>query len=591
MSAPAGETLTKASSLTVGGNEEFHLSVLVDFIDDALEVHYTPQKIEQMMTIFRDIGVRRVYWQHYGGLRANWSLWTGHGSTKASRATIQSLEGMPIRVAIQKARKAGLEIYAVIRPYETGISETVPAGSAPASQHRGAPRLGGPAVMLMNFPLDHPEMRIQRRMTNVPANVDSIPIRSIRLFKSDAAETRITADTIEIWTSSDNYQYQKKDVAFTVSETVEPAGHDFVSHGKVRTAAGTPIRVLTLNGLDLKDRYILVTTTFDDSAGDFQNCGTEIIRAYDDAGIEIPTTIATSYGGWKPNRKFRTGGLSFDTAHGSENLLLDCDNSSAGGGFVAICRGKNEFLPGALSPAYPEVRNYWMEFVRECVDAGVDGIDMRVQNHSTWTDEPFAYGFNPPVVDAYQERYGVNILNSEYDAKLLADLRGEYYTAFLRSAAELLHGRGMKLQVHINTDLLSPKFSRKVNPFSYPRNVTFDWEQWLTEGIADEATLRSLVLTPEDIASDSLTQRVVNRCRELNVPLHYNRYLTQVGPTFNALRDEIKRIHKQAAFQSFILYEGKRLVAADGPQSVKLTGGRYGTYAEWKQLQSRLAVK
>ena len=89
--------------------DDFYLSVLVDFIDDALEIHYTPEKIQQMMEIFKQVGVKRVYWQHYGGSRANLRFWSGYASTQASRDTIQSLGGMPINVAVEKARKVGLD--------------------------------------------------------------------------------------------------------------------------------------------------------------------------------------------------------------------------------------------------------------------------------------------------------------------------------------------------------------------------------------------------------------------------------------------------------------------------------------------------
>lgn len=67
MALPASADETSVSQnkthSTATSHDDFYLSVLVDFIDDALEIHYTPEKIEQMMTIFKQIGIRRVYWQ------------------------------------------------------------------------------------------------------------------------------------------------------------------------------------------------------------------------------------------------------------------------------------------------------------------------------------------------------------------------------------------------------------------------------------------------------------------------------------------------------------------------------------------------
>jgi len=45
---------------------DFILSTLVDFVDDAKEAIYSPQNIKEMMFALRDMGVKRIYWIHYG---------------------------------------------------------------------------------------------------------------------------------------------------------------------------------------------------------------------------------------------------------------------------------------------------------------------------------------------------------------------------------------------------------------------------------------------------------------------------------------------------------------------------------------------
>ena len=133
-----------------------------------------------------------------------------------------------------------------------------------------------------------------------------------------------------------------------------------------------------------------------------------------------------------------------------------------------------------------------------------------------------------------------------FDLNRLAELRGEFYTEFMRSVSARIHEANKKMQVHINTDLLSPDYTHKINPFTYPRNIHFDWEKWLETGIADEVTLRSLVLRPEQLASDPYSQLVINKCQDLRIPLHYNLYLTQVGPAFEDLQREIELIQAGA---------------------------------------------
>ncbi|MFT4689910.1 MAG: hypothetical protein ACI9OD_002122 [Limisphaerales bacterium] len=552
----------------------FHLSVLVDFVDDALETHYTPAKLDRMMELFRDMGIRRVYWVHLGGAREG-MFWSGRGSNDASRRTITSLDGMPITGAVRSARKAGLEIYGYLKPYEGGMSYSLPAGSPQAAESPGPSRLGGPVACATRFVREHPELRIRRRMTDLPDGVATVPIRRLRLIKNDDAPTRIREKHLEIWVSPDNFRYQRKEVEFDLQDSIE-------------SIAGKRVRVLQLDGLNLNDNYVLVTTNLRDEDGSFANHATRLIKAQGPAGQELPISVATEYCVWKPNRNFRNYGLEFDTGgFRAKNSFLDVDSSSGNRGFIAFCRGRNEYSPGALCEAYPQVRQHWLSLVQECLDAGVDGIDFRVQCHSTWTDEPFAYGYNEPIVREYRRRHGADIPISQFDTDLLAELRGGYFTGFLRNAATLIRGHGKRMQVHVNLDLASPEFSHRINPFTYPRNIKFDWHRWLTEGITDEVTFRSLVLRPTELKTHAPSRRMIETAERSGLPLHFNRYLTQAGANFEDLKKEIEVIRDDGRFKSFILYEGKRLIGPDGEHSVKLRG-KYGTMEQWKRLARSL---
>ena len=56
----------RARSLDAVRNSEFYISACVDFYDDAIKGPYTPELIEQMMKTLKEMGVKRVYWIHYG---------------------------------------------------------------------------------------------------------------------------------------------------------------------------------------------------------------------------------------------------------------------------------------------------------------------------------------------------------------------------------------------------------------------------------------------------------------------------------------------------------------------------------------------
>jgi len=571
---------------------EFYLSVLVDFIDDALEVHYTPEKVRQMMGVFKQVGVKRVYWTNYGGARTE-MFWRGYGSTEFSRKTVASLGGLPIRAAVAAAREAGLEIYGYIKAYDTGMSYSLPEGSPKAARHGGVPRLGGPAPCVMRFVRDHPELRVRRCMRDIPADIDSIPVRRIKLTKKDDSPTRIRKDNLEIWVSPNNYRYERKEVDFAFREEVEALERPIIDiNGRTVTSKGEKVRVLHLEGIrvdgsassGLTDKYILVTTNLRDKDGDFSNCGMDMIEAYGPDGKQLPISVASAFCLWRPNRNFRTYGLEFDSGYGKIPVSLGQDSSSGIQGFIAFCRGKNEFLPAALCEAYPEVREFWLSLVRECLDAGVDGVDFRIHAHSTHTDEPFAYGFNEPIVEEYARRHGVDISKDAHDPDLLAQLRGDYYTQFLRSASALIRAAGKKMQVHMAGAQMFPDPPFAVPHWIFPCNIKFDWERWLAEGIADEVTIRCHSVPPRKLHESAFSQKVIETCRAKGLPLHFNRYL----PPFEELKEEIEIIRRDGRFSSFILYEGKRLVGPDDKDGVKLRGGRHGDRDDWVQLRTSL---
>ena len=113
----------------------------------------------------------------------------------------------------------------------------------------------------------HPELCIQHRGVTLPEPENNNPIATIKLYKSDNASTRITGGNLQIWTSPNNYQYQRQSVSFQFQDTTETAAEDIRDiNNTLITRAGDPVRVLTLSGLNLSDPYVLVTTDFSDAA-------------------------------------------------------------------------------------------------------------------------------------------------------------------------------------------------------------------------------------------------------------------------------------------------------------------------------------
>ena len=128
------------------------------------------------------------------------------------------------------------------------------------------------------------------------------------------------------------------------------------------------------------------------------------------------------------------------------------------------------------------MQGYWLRCVEEMLAAGVDGIDIREENHSTHTDEPQAYGFNHVVLARCRAGHD---LQSE-----VARVRGEAYTDFLRQAKARLSAGGARLRYQLNMDYFRPA-PPACRALAFPANLHFDWQCWLAERLFDEAVLRS----------------------------------------------------------------------------------------------------
>ena len=101
--------------------------------------------------------------------------------------------------------------------------------------------------------------------------------------------------------------------------------------------------------------------------------------------------------------------------------------------------------PGLPCHAAKGAQNYCLAEIRELIDRGAEGISLDLTSHQVgfWSDElgpsrPNSLGFNPPLVEAYEKRYGVNVLKEEFDKPKWHALHGEFFTGFLqRVKAEL----------------------------------------------------------------------------------------------------------------------------------------------------------
>ena len=560
--------LSLASTASVRGQapradgRPFRLEVLVDFADDVLVAGraLTPADLDALMAELAGWGIRRVSWAYYGD---------GHGGqlTPAGYADPHPLEGdpsdwqyfgatyrrlgNPLQVAVAAGHRHGLEVYAYYKPYETGPAISFPSGSPEAKQWGLLPCIGGRLAWMDPFVLKHPELRIKRRTDDIPAWAADATIATIRLVKRDAAPTRITRDHLQIWTSPDNYRYRRVTPKFAWSESIERSRQEVRDNrGNLLIQRGDPVRVLTLSGLPLRDRFVLVTTDFAGGQPDFVNSGLAIVTMFDPQGREIPGTVATGGTIWGQRlMDFRRAGLTFDYGWDAEPVTLDGPNASGHRGMIAFARGRNDYLPAALCESEPAVQEFWLRCLDEMIAAGVDGVDFRDEDHSTHTDHPQDYGFNEVVLRKARALPGDLLQN-------IAEVRGQAYTEFLRLCRARLNRAGKRMRYNLNLDYYRPHPPAN-RLLAFPANLRFDWQRWVDDGLLDEAILRFFSLPFDSIFTDPIAQAMLGRCAGRGLPLVVNRY---IGDSYYfrhtpTLPSELLRVKSDGRFAGFIFYE------------------------------------
>ena len=553
----------------------FLIATTIDFPDDCQHIPFTEALLTQLLDRFQWLGVRRVYYNYYA-LAGMWQIFAA--GSPAIRQTLATL-GDPMPLISRMVHARGMEFFAIIKPYETGMSNAVHASSEQAQASPGLPCLSGVYTEVEDWVKARPELRVQVRTGDIPTGLAAIPVTRIQLRQRDMTPIRIAPHHLEIWTSADNHTYHKQDLAFTVTESVENCPHNVVDiFGNGVTNQGESVRVLNITGLHLLDPFIAVTTNLNDDTGTFRNTASAMLRAFGPNDQPLPIIVGSHKATWRRPRDFRSGDLAFDAGIGDAYVCLDANNqrpicphclergiSDCGlatifpdmpicrDGIIAFAKGRNEYLSGSLCEGYAEVQAYWLAWISDCIAAGVDGVDIRISNHSSWTDTPELYGFNEPVLREYARRYGVNPAVAPYDPELLGEVRGDLYDGFLRAAKRRLAAAGKALHLHLEFESFRPD-APQARWRTRPGNMAFHWQRWLREGLPAEVQLMGASWTPERALTDPLVQEMVHSAVSHNIPAHLRRYMwwSRDGKTH---ADSLAHVYQQPGIAGYNLYE------------------------------------
>lgn len=556
----------------------FMLATAIDFSDDCKDITFTPRLLEDLLDAIVSLGTSRIYWNY--DQPGQWNTVARDRPTMNAARTTENFGGYDnlIATAGRLIRERDMEFVAVLRPFEMGLSSTIPRRSR-SSQ---LAHIGGFVASLDPWIEGNPELRMRAWMGDVPNDLSAHFIGRIQLRSVDMTDVRIGPNDLQLWTSDDNETYLPLDVPMSLVAGVDASSRvvpDLL--GGVVTPLGAQVRTIDIVGLRIRAPYIALTTRFTDTDATFRNTAIEMVRVFDTNDRPLPVVVASHKSTWDRPRNFPNSSLEYDGGVGDFLVRLDTDfrrvhcndcrlrgvsdcmqlplepdEAECRDGVIAFAVGRNEYVPGQPSESYPGVQAEWMRWVDASLAAGAQGIDIRISNHSGWTNEPGLYGYNSPVIDAFEVAHGRAPRHPD-DQEKVGILRGDMYTDFLRRVRSRLDAAGARLHHHLEVESWrsdSPLARRRTQAGS----LRFDWRRWLREGLLDEATLMGVTWLPDRILSDSLTSGISSLARDNRIPLNLRHHMfqSQDGATH---AERLETAYSSKLVDGYILYDSASL--------------------------------
>lgn len=515
--------LRRETSVNTGSIQA--IDIAVDFGDDMVPAAWTPQMLKDYFRLFKDRGIRRVFWIYNGsptdGVWEN-NRWPWR---KNIQKTLKNFGSSFLRQAVIAAHQTGLEVIAVCKLFEGAwFSREAPEYIDEGKFHM----IGGNLIAGYDFVAEHQECCFR----HAPVQPAGTP-RFLEIVHQGMSLKQ--KPELTLYTSADNRRY-----------TPCPAAVQQVAANRWR---------FDLQGISAP--FFAVAN----AGGVLVNAAKDIIRLYDDFGREIPATP-----GFTPRicrvqtenhledgvkqMDFREYGFLFDnSSNGSpvpSCIFVACAQKlhpvGLGGDIpaMAIAPGVNPQIPGALYPGEPAVGDFWRRIVEDVLAAGADGVGLRLTNHNSIFDWE-QYGFNDEA-------------SSVADPAGRRRARGNAYTERVREISALIRRNGKKVFLYVpDVGLGSPENSTMMD-------VDWQWRRWIEENLADEIIFKLLTV---DAPFTGWGQEVAEVCRKHMLPVAVEQFWQSMESPRQYLKDMAA-----LGFTSFTIYEGATIWSANNDEKI-----------------------
>ncbi len=529
---------------------EYHTAT--DYLDDVRRNNrfFDLDQLDSLFAMIASLGIKRHEWVIASRTRLYESNPAGYDL---------------LSEAVQAAHRHGIAFHAVFKPFER-IPHYVPHVIPQPHPHVWSD-LYGSLLPMPAFEVENPHFFMQR--APLDSNLSG-PVTEIRLVKPNTEPTKIRPEHLEIWISDRLGTWKRYTGSFKLEDRVEYRS-SFTHRGDSR--------IVILSGLDIPEteRYIEVRFSSDWTDEEFIHHPHAIIELAGSDGALLPSSPAHIGSAPERFKAFTTVPLL--------SRINPCMNDPEFANFVqkadldaiwseyrevgwpwqsearihahedrciTAARGVLPRIP-ILHPGYPEVRSYWLAQIRDLLDKGVDGVNIRPSSHYHFrTTPPEAYGFNEPSLQSVDE---------PQNRADIAEANGSFFTGFLREARRLIAGEyGKELGVHV------------LAPFFYDRDesgkqldfalMDWQWREWVRD-IADYAEFRGL-MGFRPLTGRLMVEEVAKECRKHSTPLilQSDRRLV-AGGLMKDLKDEAQWAFSHPDITAYQLYETANFSAID----------------------------
>jgi hypothetical protein len=508
-------------------------AAVIDIFPQLCLGSYDTEKVEKNIALLADLGFKRLYFvvclPGYPSFSNPWLslLPPDNDCSNYALESIISLES-PNLAFCRYAKKYGMEAIAILKPYEGGGGATIPEGARFFWEAGGRHScVGGERVNFDQLLSRQPELRVMRkpipnyerdirqpfRQVELVFCLDEIPSTNSKpVMPAAGPDYRLEDHPVKfkLWASTDNGAYEEVKQEYILIERIEQRIINGVN-GKPFSLDKKRCRVVEITNLDLPlaVNYLAISLHGkSEHVKRLQAISGSMFSAFGpDTLIPITTAqyvrhgVSPSQSELPPGERlwgmekhprpssmdFNQWGFEYDWYGGGIWFGDGWHNESVYG----IGRGKILTMKGTHCEAYPEVQAYWLDQIETLIAMGYDGVDIRLQNHSSMVSDIAQFGFNPPLIERYRETYGVDPLGEDFEPLKMMAVRGQFFQEFLEDAAELLHQNDRILQVHLRHAHQEPRYSSDFNELGFwamPKIWLEDWKGVVD--LADEVTIK-----------------------------------------------------------------------------------------------------